>query len=506
MTLRSKARTARNTLDPTFRPPSAPESPPESPIVVQDRPDLETHNLFDIPTQKLSEDTGLSLEIPQPPTTNAGNLRVNNASATEQLLQTNQLLLPQETRDKLTKNPDGFFTDRAGRVVLHAADTSAIQSLIHRCHTPHHSGINRTLHELRHFSWKNKHQDVSRFVQNCTTCQLVRRPALHRSAVGTLPWWETVQRFGMAGIVGIDICQGLGDSRSLLSVTCAVSKWIRAATIEDFTASTVIDTLKEIFEQTLFPRVIITDNGSCFKARDFTVFCESYGITQLKSPAYASTYNGWFERSHKYLLDQLRLLRADHPAVAWWKLLPTALHLINSRPYQPTGEPTPFPPLRPIDVIFGNSRIPDIIVRTSTDTDELQLLKECGLAHLLKEAPDWVHDIATELQTKRLAAIEEYQRIFENKRRNIRKQLESELPPETLSTDYLPVGSWARVYRPTASKISSNYSAPKQIIEAPSAATRLVKATNDTPTLEYIGNLIPVERQPGNFHDDMKTT
>ena len=72
----------------------------------------------------------------------------------------------------------------------------------------------------------------------------------------------------------------------------------------------------------------------------------------------------------------------------------------------------------------------------------------------------------------------------------IHERLKGKLPEEALSGDYLPVGSWVRVYRPATTKLGSYYTLPKEVIGVPSRATREVRSIDGKSSLEYIGNLI----------------
>jgi hypothetical protein len=220
------------------------------------------------------------------------------------------------------------------------------------------------------------------------------------------------------------------------------------------------------------------------------------GIVDLTSPSYASAYNGWFERSHESILSQLRLLRADHPSLEWTVLIPSALHIINSRPYLLSQEILPTDShdcLTPLHLVFANSKFNSGFFTQTSESgeDNSLMLRECGIEHLLRTLPSIMALIADDLKLRREAALESYLKIFENKRKAIRKRLEQNLPAPVLSTDYLPVGSWVRVYRPGTSKVDSNYSLPREVVGAPSAATRLVQSSLGGPaTLEYIGNLL----------------
>jgi hypothetical protein len=299
---------------------------------------------------------------------------------------------------------------------------------------------------------------------------------------------------GIGGIVGIDICEmrELDRKVGILTVTCSLSKYIRAEPIETLSAAEVCHTLRVMFEKSLFPRVVITDGGSCFKARLFTEFCRQNSVRHLMSPHYASAYNGWHERSHKSLLEQLRLLQVEHPNLGWPDLLSTAQYLVNSRPYSSSDDTG----LSPMHLVFGNSKT---ISRSIWDLEELDPeieseLKTMGLSHLLRDIPEKYAKVTEELRNQRLSAVTKYMAMFEENRDRIRESLKKNLRnrPEL----EFPVGSWVRVYRPPSSKVAAQFSEPRMVIERTSDATRLVEKIDGKKSLEYVANLAPCSEAP----------
>ena len=141
--------------------------------------------------------------------------------------------------------------------------------------------------------------------------------------------------------------------------------------------------------------------------------------------------------------------------------------------------------------MYANSLVKrGILEEEITEDDVIDDLKECGLSHLLKEIPNRFLPVMQHWKDKRLAALEGYLESFEKKRLLINERLKGKLPEEALSGDYLPVGSWVRVYRPATTKLGSYYTLPKEVIGLPSRATREVRSIEGKSSLEYIGNLI----------------
>ena len=386
------------------------------------------------------------------------------------------------------RNDDNLWCDLSGKVIIDRDDEAMTKELLDLAHLPHHGGIHVTKYNLRHYKWKRLSQDVTRYVEACPVCSLVRIPRIVRSAVGTVPWNKVFETLGPAGIVGIDICE-LSTTQNkvgFLTITCAVTKWIRATAISNLSAAEVCGALRSVFEGTMFPRVIVSDGGSCFKARLFSEFCREHSILQLMSPHYASAYNGWYERPHQSILSQLRLLAVDHPDEAWPELLSTAVHLVNTRPYDLSDASG----LTPLHLVYANSKFTsNLLELDELDAETKATIKQLGIDHMLRVIPEKIEALGDQARNRRQSAIQKYMAIFERKRDNIRARL-----LETLGEDperEFPVGSWVRVYRPPTSKIGVAYSEPRKIVEAPSQATRLVEKVDGKRVLEYVANLTP---------------
>ena len=416
-----------------------------------------------------------------------------------QKLQANQAYLEDEVKQKLQKNEDGLYVNQSKKITLTDSDPefdSLRRQLLNDAHLPHHFGINATRYALSRYHWKGIATDVSQLVKNCDSCALLRIPRVIRSRVGEVPWSKTIETLGVGGICGIDICEmiqsGSDSYAGFLTVTCSVTKWVRCIPVRNLTALEVCDRLSLLFNMSIYPRAIVTDNGSCFKAKTFSEFCGEHRILHLLSPSYASAYNGWIERPHQAVLDQLRLLVIEHPSISWTQLLPTAQFLINTRPYDFDDETG----LCPIHLVYANSKVPTSVWEMEPiDQSVVDELKRIGLDHMMKDIPMRLQEVKEQMRLKRQSAIQKYLGIFEHKRDEIRARLKNMV--KELPEGAFPVGSWVRVYRPPASKISPAYSEPRKIIGIPSQATRLVQKIDGKQTTEYIANLAP-----SNSHDN----
>jgi hypothetical protein len=286
-----------------------------------------------------------------------------------------------------------------------------------------------------------------------------------------------------------------------LTATCAASKWIRTAAVPNATSSATIAAIQHLFDSTIYPRAIITDGGSTFTSKEFKQFCHNSSIIHCVSPHYASQYNGWLERPHETILSQLRLLLADHPDTSWTTLIHTATHLANSRPYDlddPTG-------ICPLHIVYGNSKYHTQLQLAMQSTEpEVEEAIKATIGHMIHPGPRMAQHLYELHKEARHAALERYLDIFRAKRLQAKERTIKHLG-HTIN-DYCPIGSWARVYRPTPSKLTSDYTIPRLIVEKPSQSTRLVEGPDGKRSLEYLANLRPTQSYNGHESESRAPT
>lgn len=71
-------------------------------------------------------------------------------------------------------------------------------------------------------------------------------------------------------------------------------------------SSCVIKSLKELFSIFGLPKVIVSDNATCFSSEEFSSFCRMNGIESKKSPQYHPQSNGLAERGVRIVKSNLR--------------------------------------------------------------------------------------------------------------------------------------------------------------------------------------------------------
>jgi hypothetical protein len=419
----------------------------------------------------VSESTSTPIDTPTNP----------NSEWTERIRENQKLLDPARYS---TRNADGLLVTDKNKIILHASDRELLQTLMSNIHGDHHYGIQVMVKLLRQkYYWKNFHTDCHTFVKGCSTCSRLRFSHKLRTALGdNSKWISTVNKLGLGSVVGADVCEmtSVDGFDCFITVTCAVSKWVRAVPLTGQTALEITKPLEDLFLSSLVPRVLVTDGAPVLKSRRFTAFCDKWSITHLVFPPSASPYHGWVERPHKLLLDTLRLLHLDYPGHNWVDLLPLAQYLVNSRPYDPDDESG----LNPLHVVYNSVDTRDMNIEACTE-----VIRDAGLSHLIFETPADYTARGERSKRKQEGITKQYLQWFAKRRSDVQARLKKQA--HDMRHPAFPVGSQVMIYRPPTSKVSTKLTGPCEITAITSSTTRRVRRPDGREVLESITNLIP---------------
>jgi hypothetical protein len=388
----------------------------------------------------------------------------------------------------MTIDQEGIIRDN-DRIVLPNQDHDLIQRTMKRIHDRKHQGISATRVAIRrHYIWKNMDKDINRFVKDCGICQTARTNRTVRTTTGHALQLQDIERIPIGSIIGIDImtieAQKEGSPSCIITCTCLISKWVRALPLTTQLSNEIVDALRTLFDNTIYPVILVMDNAPSFKSRAMKRFAIQKGIKLCYLPPHASPYAGWIERSHQNILNGLRVLVASYPSKEWPSLLAEACQIVNSRPYQQDSD------LCPLNLAYPNSEIPDPDRQTSNITE---LTEAAEMSHLNSVEPDTLPEYQERSNIRRKRQLKAYEYLFNKSRREIKERLSRTLPA---ATHALPPGSYARYYRPTLSKVKARWSPPCMIIDAKSSTTRVIRKPDGTHSTEWIGNLTPAPAPP----------
>ena len=152
-----------------------------------------------------------------------------------------------------------------------------------------HFGIERTKLRARDtVYWLQINHDIETLVKSCDKCQEFskrnnRDPDIPRE-IPLVPW----------SLLEMDLFT-MDDSTFLLVVD-VTSRFPVVRILSSETANSVINALKGIYCDFGLPKRVLTDNGPCFKSKNFVEFHEKLSITVEKSSAYNHQSIGSVER------------------------------------------------------------------------------------------------------------------------------------------------------------------------------------------------------------------
>ena len=173
------------------------------------------------------------------------------------------------------------------RVVVPKQGREKLLALLHKGHP----GISKMKGLVRSYVWwPNIDSDLEAQVKQCNQCH-VNQPSL--PAVPMHPWewpenpWERIHLDYAGPFLG----------KMFLVVVDAHSKWMEIEVVSSGTTQATVEHLRTMFARFGIPKVIVTDNGSCFTSGEFTEFLRQNHIRHFKTAPYHPSSNGLAERA-----------------------------------------------------------------------------------------------------------------------------------------------------------------------------------------------------------------
>ena len=138
--------------------------------------------------------------------------------------------------------------------------------------------------------WPNIDADLEVQVKQCNQCQL-NQPS--PPAVPMHPWewperpWERIHVDYAGPFLG----------KMFLVVVDAHSKWMEIEVVNTATTEATVEQLRAMFARFGLPKVMVTDNGTCFTSSEFAEFTRRNHIRHFKTAPYHPSSNGLAERA-----------------------------------------------------------------------------------------------------------------------------------------------------------------------------------------------------------------
>ena len=173
------------------------------------------------------------------------------------------------------------------RIIVPMPGREQLLSLLH----DGHPGISKMKALARSYVWwPNIDADIEAQVKRCNQCQL-NQPL--PPVVPMHPWewpehpWERIH---------IDFA-GPFMGKMFLLVVDAHSRWMEVEIVNAASTQNTTEHLRSMFARFGLPKVMVTDNGSCFTSSDFAEFARRNQIRHLRTAPYHPSSNGLAERA-----------------------------------------------------------------------------------------------------------------------------------------------------------------------------------------------------------------
>jgi len=214
---------------------------------------------------------------------------------------------------------------RGNRIVVPKPLRERVFQVAHETHL----GIEKTKQLLRtKVWWPGVDKYIEDRIKRCDLClasQPARKP--HIRQMTKMPEvWENVN---------IDICGPLPDGFSLLAIVDQASRWPHVYVIKSTKTQIIIEKLTNLFAILGRPVCIISDNGPQFRAKEFSAFCQEWGVKHQPVTPYHPQSNGEVERFFRTAMKIVKIAMSKQED---WKVpLEKFLLAYRNTPHKTTG-------------------------------------------------------------------------------------------------------------------------------------------------------------------------
>ncbi|KAF4700170.1 hypothetical protein FOZ62_001325, partial [Perkinsus olseni] len=266
---------------------------------------------------------------------------------------------PPFSRERLRRASAQYEVDQNGtlyRTVLQRADGSIVKQrvvgedralllkLVGSTHINHHHlGARQLMLKVKEeYHFKNLPSVVRRCVRLCRPCSRANAVRKFNSSAGA----HNVQDLKPLQVIGVDIyLPNLKDPSEkvyqkeysgCLVVTCLATSFQRVHLLKgSVTTKSVCEGLTLLFNNSIWPSVLVSDSASCFSSKEMLRWCKLRGLVHLFSPPHAAALSRW-ERSHREITRCLRCCACDthfFGGKPWFDIVSDVVSNLNHLPY-----------------------------------------------------------------------------------------------------------------------------------------------------------------------------
>ncbi|XP_033988673.1 uncharacterized protein K02A2.6-like [Trematomus bernacchii] len=152
--------------------------------------------------------------------------------------------------------------------------------------------------------WPGMDQDVEKEVQSCEECQKHHKSPpsapLHPWEWPESPWTR----------IHVDYAGPFLGEMFLLIVD-AHSKWMDIYPVKSATSQVTIEKLRQSFSVFGLPKMLVSDNGTCFTSAEFETFMKQNGIRHVRSAPFHPSSNGLAERAVQTFKGGMKKMKGE---------------------------------------------------------------------------------------------------------------------------------------------------------------------------------------------------
>ena len=235
-----------------------------------------------------------------------------------------------------TKDPD---TPRS-LIVVPESLTEQVMEIFHKNIMSCHPGVDRTLHQCRHFFyWPKMKLDFTEYIAACTTCQETKQSHhFLRAPLKQLIFHHFNDCITVDHIVPEQEGRTPRGFRYILSITDCFSNYLVAVPVKSQTSK---ENIKAIFRNWVLtfgmPKELIVDNHPGFTSDFFSEVFKAFDCKKTHGTSYKSRSTGRAENSNKRLNQALRSILPKGKENQWDVYLSYATFALNCLSNRKTG-------------------------------------------------------------------------------------------------------------------------------------------------------------------------
>ncbi len=331
-------------------------------------------------------------------------------------------------------------------------------------HGGNHLGFRATLGEVRReFVWRGMNRDIKNYVNHCPTCSQIKSSRIWSTAPKSL--WVDGRAWAC---ISIDVVKGYQEGHCLLCVVDCFSKYIFVEWTRSEAVGAILKFMRRLWRDEGNPLCIVSDNAMVFNSAEWKNELQCRGIVHRQGPVYAGYYYGWYERIHGILTQSVKALRMQCKEPLS-QIVMQAASVINLRPLSDSN-----PRITPFSVFKGREPFGSL--------DQLAIPDG-----IMETTEEQFHDILGQRKEERLQIINDYLKIWEERRLNSYDQMTRK--PVRIR-DWL-VGDQVRVWRDrlTRSKLDPCWGSLGEIVSKVSDSVFIVEDETGRRSREHAHNL-----------------